>query len=101
MVSEELKRENSPIIEELNEYFILAEYSAEAGDWEQSNRIYKDIVIAGQMMYEEAAEHIRTRIAVEEELREMKVLADQYYKNGQYEKSKKILEKILEEVEGE
>ena len=33
-------------------------------------------------------------------LKEMKMLADQYFKNGQYEKSKKILEKILEEAQG-
>ena len=49
-------------------------------------------------MSEEAREYIRGAISKEEKLKEMKVLADQYFKNGQYEKSKKILEKILEET---
>ncbi|MFT5387643.1 MAG: hypothetical protein ACI9E5_000774 [Candidatus Omnitrophota bacterium] len=41
---------------------------------------------------------MRDRIGLEEKLEQMKVLADQYYKNGQYEKSRKILEKVVEEA---
>ena len=98
MVREELAKENSPIIEELNYYFILAEKAKESGDFEESKKIYRDIIMAGDMMLQEASEHIRKRIEKEEKLKEMKIMADQYYKNGQYEKAKKILEKIMEEA---
>ncbi len=50
------------------------------------------------MMHEEAAEYIRGRIAREDELKNMKSIADQYYKNGEYDKAKKILQKILEDT---
>ncbi|MDP8213258.1 MAG: hypothetical protein P9X22_08240 [Candidatus Zapsychrus exili] len=99
MVHQELSRKSSPILSELNEYFILAQKASEVGNLEESSQIYKDIIMAGQMMYEEAAEYIRGRVEREEKLQEMKTLADQYFKNGQYEKAKKILEKILEEAE--
>jgi pentatricopeptide repeat protein len=52
------------------------------------------------MMIDEAAEYIRARVNREEKLQEMKALADQYFKSGQYEKARKILEKILEEAQG-
>ncbi|OGX56977.1 MAG: hypothetical protein A2447_05700 [Omnitrophica WOR_2 bacterium RIFOXYC2_FULL_38_12] len=98
MVNEELSKENSPVLQELNEHFIMAQEVYDRGEVEEARKIYKDIVIAGQMMFEEASEYIRGAISKEEKLKEMKVLADQYFKNGQYEKAKKILEKILEET---
>ena len=51
------------------------------------------------MMIEEASEHIRGRISQEKNLQERIKLADQYIKSGEYEKAKKILEKILEDIE--
>lgn len=99
MVQEELSRENSPILEELNRFYVMADQARREGRMEESQQIYRDIITAGQMMFEEAAEYIRGRIHKEEQLKEMKDLADQYYKNGQYEKAKKILEKIVEEAE--
>jgi len=98
MVTEELSRDDSPILEELNDYFSMAEAAYQSGDFKESKRIYKDIIIASQMMFDEAAEYIRAQIAREEQLKEMQDLADQYYKNGQYEKAKKILQKILDEA---
>ncbi|MBU0468336.1 MAG: DUF11 domain-containing protein [Candidatus Omnitrophica bacterium] len=98
MVNEELLKKDSPVLQELNEHFIMAQEVYDKGEIEESRKIYKDIVIAGQMMFEEASAYIRGAISKEEKLKEMKVLADQYFKNGQYEKAKKILEKILEET---
>ena len=99
MVTDELSRYDSPILSELNDYFLMAQRADQNGDIEESHRIYKDIITAGQMMFEEVAEYVRDRIAREEKIKEMKALADQYYKDGQYKKAKKILEKILEEVD--
>ncbi len=99
MVREELDKDSSPILRELNDYFVMAQLAYEKGDYEESEQIYKDIIMAGRMMHGEAAEFIRKHVDKENRLREMKELADQYYKNGQYEKAKKILEKILEEAE--
>ncbi|MBZ0165889.1 MAG: tetratricopeptide repeat protein, partial [Candidatus Omnitrophica bacterium] len=98
MVQDELARDESPILRELNDYFVMAQLAFENGDYEESRQIYKDIIIAGRMMHDEAAEFIRKNVRKEERLQQMKELADQYYKNGQYEKAKKILEKILEEA---
>lgn len=99
MVNEELSNNDSLVLQELNEHFLMAQEVYEKGEIEEARKIYKYIVVAGQMMIEEASEYIRGVISKEEKLKEMKVLADQYFKNGQYEKAKKILEKILEETD--
>ncbi len=99
MVTEELSRQDSPVLDELNDYYAMAEAALKKGDLEESQRIYKDIIAAGQMMVEEAAEHIRGKISQEKDLEGRMSLSDQYFKNGQYDKAKKILEKILEDIE--
>ncbi len=99
MVAEELDNLDSAILRELNDYFVMAEYAHKKGYLEESKQIYKDIITAGQMMHDEASEYIRKYVKKEDELLEMKTLADQYYKNGQYDKAKKILEKILAEAQ--
>jgi len=98
MVNEELSRDDSPILYELNDYFRIADKAHRDGQFEESRHIYKDIIMAGQMMFEEAAEFIHKQIDLEEQLEEMRKLADQYYKDGEYDKAKKILEKILDEA---
>ncbi|MCD4780564.1 MAG: DUF11 domain-containing protein [Candidatus Omnitrophica bacterium] len=98
MVSDELQRDNSPILDELNHCFILAESAGQAGDYQEAHKIYLDIISAGQMMYEEAADYIRSQIVQERRWKDMSKQADQLIHKGQYEKAKKILEKILEEV---
>ena len=87
------------MLDELNEYFILAQKAYEAGEYEEAHKLYKDIISGGQMMFQEAAEYIRGRISREQKLEELNALADQYFKNGQYEKAKKILEKIVDEAQ--
>ena len=98
MVREEMAKRDSPVMEQLNEYFYMAQKARDQGNLEESQQIYKDIIKAGGMMFQEAAEYIRGRINKEESFKAMKLEADQYYRNGQYEKAKKILEKILEEL---
>lgn len=99
MVQEELNRSDSPILEELNQYFLMAEEAYEKNDYEMSHRLYKDIIMAGQMMFQEASEYIRGRIHLEEQFQDVYKKANQYLKNGEYEKAKKILEKLLEEAQ--
>ncbi|MFT7537985.1 MAG: putative repeat protein (TIGR01451 family), partial [Lysobacterales bacterium] len=98
LVYEELQGGKGSVIMALNENLKMAQHAHERGAYEVARVIYKDVVIAGEMMFEEAAQYIRDRIGLEEKLEQMKVLADQYYKNGQYEKSRKILEKVVEEA---
>jgi len=99
MVHDELQRSDSPILQELNGYFLLAQIAEESGRTEDARAVYRDIVQAGRMMFDEAAEYIRGRMKKEEELKAMKELADQYFKNRQYKKAKEILEKIVEEAQ--
>lgn len=99
MVEKEFGRSDSPVLEELNSYFIMAEKAQSAGDDQQAQWIYKDIIMAGRMMYEEAAAYIYAQILIEKSLKQRVVLADEYFKKGQYEKAKKILEKIVEEAQ--
>ncbi len=99
IVYEQLEQEDSEILIALNENIRMAQYAEDKGDLEEARKIYKDVVIAAEMMFAEASQYIRARIGKEEELKQMKVIADQYYKNGQYEKARKILEKIVEEAE--
>lgn len=98
MVNEELSKSDSPVLSELNDYYAMAEAASAKGDLEESQKIYKDIIAAGQLMIEEASEHIRKQISQEKDLQGQLKIADQYYQNGQYEKAKKILEKILEDM---
>ena len=99
MMDAELSRKDSPILIELNEFLRMARAANEQGRYDKARDLYNDILNAGEIMYSEAYDYIRGRIDKEEDLKKMKKLADQYYKNGQYEKAKKILEKILEETQ--
>ena len=99
IVGQEFSKKESPILEELNGYYMMAERAYQKGRLEEAQKIYKDIITAGLMMFEEASEHIRAQISQEKKLQDMRDLANQYIKNGQYDKAKKILEKILEEIE--
>ncbi len=96
MVQEELSRPDSPILAELNQYFILAKRAHDKGDFIESKQIYKDVITAGQMMFQEAVDYIQGYVSKEEDLQKMQALADEYFKKGEYDKAKKILEKILE-----
>lgn len=99
IVYEQLEREDEGIIVTLNENLAMAQHLEQEGKFSEARKVYKDIVVAAEMMFAEAEQYIRERIGKEEELKQMKVIADQYYKNGQYEKSRKILQKIVEEAE--
>ncbi|MBF0533312.1 MAG: hypothetical protein HQL23_09520, partial [Candidatus Omnitrophica bacterium] len=99
MIDQELSKPNSPILSELNEMFAMAQVAANNQDYEKSHNIYRDIITASQMMLEEAVAYIRGQVSKEEQLKQMKAQADQYFKNGEYEKARKILEKIVEDAE--
>jgi hypothetical protein len=99
MVNDELARNDSPILQELNGYFLLADTALEKGETDKAREVYRDVVVAGRMMFDEAAEYIRGRMKQEEELQELKQLADQYFKNRQYRKAKEILQKIVEDAQ--
>ena len=99
MVNDEIQREESPIMAELNQYFIMAQEAYANKEFDRSKQLYRDIVKAGEMMLAEAAEHIRERIKLEENLQDLMREADKLMANEQYDKAKKILEKILDEAQ--
>ena len=77
--------------------FVMARDAAAKAKYEESHRIYKDIIMAGQMMYEEAVEYIRGQIALEEKLAQYDKRAQEYFKSGELKKARKLWEKIVEE----
>ena len=98
LVRKELAKKDSKIMLELNRMFALAHVAQKAGRLEQSREIYKDIITAGQMMFNEACEYIRHRIAFEEKLQEYDNTAREYFKGGEYIKARKIWEKVVEDA---
>ena len=71
LIRKELAKKDSKIVLELNRMFALAKAAQKAGRLEESRQIYKDIIAAGQMMYDEASEYIRGRIAFEEQMQQL------------------------------
>jgi hypothetical protein len=93
-----LDKKDSKIVLELNRMFALAKASQKAGRFEESRQIYKDIITAGQMMYDEASEYIRGRIAFEEDMQKLDKTAREYFKGGEYVKARKIWEKVVDDA---
>jgi hypothetical protein len=98
MIEDEFKRKDSPVVLELNQMYRLAQTAANKEDYEQSRKIYKDIVLATNMMFEEAAQFVRKHISFEEKLFNAHQRALEYYDKGDYWMAKKIWEKIVEEA---
>ncbi|NLE65633.1 MAG: DUF11 domain-containing protein, partial [Elusimicrobia bacterium] len=99
MVKEELHRTNSPLVLELNQMFRMAQVAYDLGKYPESRQIYRDILMATQMMFEEAAQFIRKHIAFEEALFNAYQRAQEYYQNGEFWMARKLWEKIVEEAE--
>ena len=99
MVNDELARPDSPIVAQLNDFFEMAQSAHDLKKYELSQQIYKDSIVTGQLMFEEVSNFIRTRIAFEEKLQKDYDRAMEFYRQGEYEKSRKILEKILDDAQ--
>jgi len=98
LIRKELSKKDSKIVLELNRLLALAKLAQKQGNYEESKQIYKDIITAGQIMYDEAYEYIRNRIDVEEKLVDLEKTARQYFKGGEYVKARKIWEKVVEDA---
>jgi len=98
LIRKELAKKDSKIVLELNRMFALAKSAQRAGRLEESRQIYKDIITAGQIMYNEASEYIRSRIAFEEQMQQLDHTARDYFKGGEYVKARKIWEKVVEDA---
>ena len=98
LIRKELAKKDSKIVLELNRMFALAKASQKAGRLEESRQIYKDIISAGQMMYDEASEYIRGRIDFEEQMQKLDKTAREYFKGGEYVKARKIWEKVVDDA---
>ncbi|MBI3314622.1 MAG: DUF11 domain-containing protein [Candidatus Omnitrophica bacterium] len=99
MVKKELAKPGSKVTAELNNMFVLAKQAQKADRYEESKQIYKDIIMAGQMMFDEASQYIRSKIAFEEKLQEYDKTAREYLKGGEYIKARKLWEKIVEDAQ--
>ncbi len=98
MIRKEFSKKDSKIVLELNRMFALAKQVRRQGHLEEARQIYKDIITAGQMMYNEASEYIRGRIAFEEQLQQLYKTGRDYFKGGEYVKARKIWEKVVEDA---
>ena len=99
MVRKELLRTDSKIVGDLNHMFLLAKQAEKSSHYNQAQQIYKDVIQAGQMMFDEASEYIRTQIAFEEKLQDYSKTAQNYYSQGEYLKARKLWEKVVEDAQ--
>ena len=99
MVKKELSKPNSKVVADLNHMFILAKQAQKSGQFAQAQQIYKDLIQAGQMMFDEAGEYIRTQIAFEEKLQDYNKTALGYYSQGEYIKARKLWEKVVDDAQ--
>jgi len=99
MVANELTRKDSAIVLEMNQMYRTAQAAQEHGQYEEANKIYKGIIQATDMMYQEAAQFVRKHIAFEEKLFNAYQRAHEYYDKGEYWMARKLWEKIVEEAE--
>ncbi len=99
IINRELVRPDSPIVEQLNEFFAMAKQARAEGNLEEAQKIYKDIIVAGDIMFNEASQYILGRVSFEEKLQDYASMANEHFKQGEYEEAKKLWQKILEETE--
>ena len=99
MVAKELQKPESKVVSDLNRMFAIASAAQKNKKFDESQQIYKDIIMAGQMMFDEASEFIRTKIAYEEKLQQYNKTAQDYYVSGEYLKARKLWEKIVADAQ--
>jgi tetratricopeptide (TPR) repeat protein len=99
MVANELTRKDSAIVFEMNQMYRTAQVAQEKGQYEQANKMYKGIIQATEMMFQEAAQFVRKHIDFEEKLFNAYQRAQEYYDKGEYWMARKLWEKIVEEAE--
>ncbi|MBF0386539.1 MAG: DUF11 domain-containing protein [Candidatus Omnitrophica bacterium] len=99
MVNTEFTRKDSPVVLEMNALYRLAQAANQSGKYEESRKLYKDVILATQIMFEEAANFVRKHIAFEEKLYNAFQRAKEYYDKGELWAAKKLWEKIVEEAE--
>ncbi len=99
MVNTEFTRKDSPVVLEMNAMYREAQAANQRGQYEQSRKLYKDVILATQIMFEEAANFVRKHISFEEKLFNAAQRAKEYYDKGELWAAKKLWEKIVEEAE--
>jgi uncharacterized repeat protein (TIGR01451 family) len=99
LVTEELARPGSKIMQELYKYFYLAEKLQAEGKLKESAEVYEKILQIGNMMYQEAEVYVRDRIELEKSIKEKNRLAYVYYKEGKLQEAKALWQKLLKEAQ--
>ena len=97
MVYNELERPDSKVVREMNQLYVMADVAAKNGQLDESKQLYTDVVMAGQMMFEEASQFIREQIAFEEKMNQLTVEADEAFKQGELLKARKLWETVIEQ----
>jgi uncharacterized repeat protein (TIGR01451 family) len=98
MLKKEIEDPNSRVMVEFNRMYQMAKAAQQHGKYEESREIYKNIITATQMMYEEAAQFVRHHIAYEEKIYNAYQRAQEYYAKGEFWQARKLWEKIVEEA---
>ncbi|MBF0330567.1 MAG: hypothetical protein HQL17_01415 [Candidatus Omnitrophica bacterium] len=98
MIKDELTRKDGPLVNELNKMYQDALSANASGKYEDAKQLYKNIILATQMMYEEAAQFVRQHIAWEEGIYNAFQRAKQSFDKGDFWQARKLWEKIVEEA---
>jgi tetratricopeptide (TPR) repeat protein len=98
MVRREFNNTTSPIVIELNRRYQAARSANDLGNFEEAQRIYKEIILATQLMYEEAAGFVRKHIAFEENIYAAFQRAQEYFDKKDFWQARKLWEKIVDEA---
>ena len=99
LANEELARPDSQIMQELYQYFYLAENLRAQGRLKESEALFEKILQIGNIIYQEAEVYVRNRIELEKSIKENNRLALAYYREGKLQEAKALWQKLLKEAE--
>ena len=97
LVNTELGRPDSSIMQGITECYYLAQKAGDEGDLLRAKELYEKIASIGIIMYTEAEQYVRDRLALEKQLKADNELAARYYKEGKLDEAKVIWEGMVED----
>ncbi len=99
LVNKELAKPDNPVSKELYRCYYFAKKFKEEGRLNKAKKYYQKSLEIGKMMYAQAEEYVRGRIELEKELKELNMLALEYYRQGRLLKARQLWRKIKTEAE--
>jgi tetratricopeptide (TPR) repeat protein len=98
IVSAEMSNPSSPLRQKIYESFYQGEKAEARGDWAEARKYYGEVSRLGRAAQQRTATYVKELDSQVEELRKKDLLAEEYYKDGNYEKAKEVWQKIKEDA---